>query len=295
MPQDLIDPLGLFGEIAPGKQEPYFLAGSPAAPFGWYGGKAYYAEWILSHFPDHRVYVEPFGGAANVILRKRRSDVEIYNDLDHRLVNFFRVLRNREQFAELIRLSTLTPYSREEFARLTEIPEPADAVEAAWWFFVRCRQAMGGAGMTKLYPCHWAASTRARRNMAEPVSKYLSAIDGLEDVASRFRTVMVDCLPAIELVEKYDADDVLFYCDPPYVPQTRYLQKANTYGKEMTLDDHANLLDALLACKAKVMISGYDSPLYLEKLRHWTRVTITGTVHMSNSGQERVEVMWLNC
>jgi DNA adenine methylase len=180
------------------------------------------------------------------------------------------------------------------FARLTEIPEPGDPVEAAWWFFVRCRQAMGGSGMTRLYPCHWAASTRARRSMAEPVSKYLSAIDGLEDVAGRFRTVMIDCLPATELVAKYDAEDVLFYCDPPYVPESRYLQQANIYGKEMTLDDHIALLDALLACKGKVMISGYDSPLYAEKLAGWTRVTTTGIVHMSNSGQERVEVMWMN-
>ena len=293
MVRDSIDASGLFGLLAPAKTEPFYVPGAPSAPFGWYGGKAYYAEWILGHFPDHRVYIEPFGGAGNVLLRKRRSSVEIFNDLDHRLVNFFRALRNREQFAELVRLSTLTPYSREEFTALVEMPEPADPVEAAWWFFVRCRQAMGGSGMTKLYPCHWAASTRSRRDMAESVSKYLSSIDGLEDVASRFRTVMIECLPAVELLEKYDAPDVLFYCDPPYVPETRS-GNTNQYGKEMSLDDHVVLLDALLQCKCKVVLSGYESSLYSEKLSNWTRVTTTGVTHMSNSGQERTEILWMN-
>ncbi len=294
MGHETSDELGLFGAAAPPRAVPFYQEGAPSAPFGWYGGKAYYAEWVLGHFPEHRVYVEPFGGAANVLLRKRRSDVEVFNDLDSRLINFFRVLRDRRQFDELVRLSTLTPYSREEFTTLVEMPEPADPVESAWWFFVRCRQALGGAGMKKLYPCHWAASTRTRRSMAEPVSKYLSSIDGLQDIAERFRSVMIDCLPATELIQKYDAEDVLFYCDPPYVPDTRNNYKVNQYGKDMTLEDHVVLLDALLACRGKVLLSGYDSELYAEKLSKWSRAETTGKAHMSNSGETRVEVLWMN-
>src|SRR5205823_285703 len=86
----------------------YYLPDSPSAPFAWYGGKAYYAKWIIGHFPKHRVYIEPFGGAANILLRKRPSEVEIFNDLDERVINFFRVLRSPRQFEELQRLSTLT-------------------------------------------------------------------------------------------------------------------------------------------------------------------------------------------
>lgn len=272
----------------------FYNGAGPSAPFGWFGGKAYYAEWILSHFADHDVYVEPFGGAANVLLRKRPSNAEIFNDLDHRLVNFFRVLRNRVQFDELVRLASLTPYSREEFATLAEAPEPDDPVEKAWWFFVRCRQAMGGSGMTRLLPCFWAMSVRSRRGMAEPVSKYLSAIEGLGDVANRFATVAVECLDAVELIEKYDGAQTLFYCDPPYVPETRHPQKATRYGVEMTLADHEKLVRALLACRGKVILSGYRSELYDSLLADWRRVETTVKSQMSNSGQDRVEVLWMN-
>ena len=96
------------------------------APFAWYGGKASHASWLLAYFPEHRVFVEPFGGAANVLLSKRRSEVEIYNDLDARLSNFFRVLRERDSFDELVRLSTLTPYSRADFEQLAAMEEPED-------------------------------------------------------------------------------------------------------------------------------------------------------------------------
>jgi DNA adenine methylase len=293
MAQTKPDFTSLFGESGPQPAVTFFDPDGPSAPFGWFGGKAYYAEWILGHFPDHRIYVEPFGGAANVLLRKRPSDVEIYNDLDHRLVNFFRVLRNRSQFEELVRLSTLTPYSREEFVDLVEAAEPTDPVEAAWWFFVRCRQAMGGAGMTKLLPCFWATSTRSRRNMAEPVSKYLSAIDRLEDVADRFRSVMIEGLDAAELIRKYDAPDVLFYCDPPYVHETRHPQTAVRYAKEMTDEDHAAVLEALASCQGKVILSGYESELYSRHLAGWRRETIAGKAHMGNSGQQRTEILWI--
>ena len=73
----------------------------PKAPIAWYGGKYYLAAWIIGHFPEHRVYVEPFGGMANVLLKKRTAEVEVFNDLDGRVVNFFRVLRNPAQLAEL--------------------------------------------------------------------------------------------------------------------------------------------------------------------------------------------------
>jgi DNA adenine methylase len=162
------------------------------SPIAWYGGKAYYAEWLIERFPDHRVYVEPFGGAANVLLRKPRSEVEVYNDVDDRVVNLFRVVRDPEQLERLRLLLALTPYARAEFADLLELPPTDDPVEKARRFFAICRQARGGLGMSKLSRNAWATSKRTRRDMAEPVSKYLSAIEGLADVAARFRTVLIE-------------------------------------------------------------------------------------------------------
>src|SRR5574343_303278 len=78
----------------------------------YFGGKFRLAPWIISQFPPHTVYVEPFGGGGSVLLRKLPAYHEVYNDLDGDVVNFFRVLR--EQPDELLRAIDLTPYSREE-------------------------------------------------------------------------------------------------------------------------------------------------------------------------------------
>jgi len=81
----------------------------------YHGGKWRLASWIISHFPPHRVYVEPFGGAASVLLRKPRSYAEVYNDMDGEIVNVFRVLRDPARARELERVLRLTPFAREEF------------------------------------------------------------------------------------------------------------------------------------------------------------------------------------
>lgn len=264
------------------------------SPFAWYGGKAYYANWIIKHFPDHRVFIEPFGGAANILLRKPISPVEVFNDLDSRLVNFFTVIRERELFEKLIIKMELTPYSREIFNELAMQEEPSEPVERAWWFLVRCRQAIGGLGMSKLYKKSWAVSLRTRRSMAEPVSKYLSAIEGLEDIAKRFQTVLIENISAHELIKKHDNEDVLFYCDPPYVPETRHNKKAATYAHEMSLEDHKEMLELLKNAKAKVIISGYDCPLYKEELKDWRKKTLETKSLISNSGENRQEIIWMN-
>ncbi len=264
------------------------------APIAWYGGKACYADWIIDHFPPHHIYVEPFGGMASVLLAKKPSGVEVYNDMDDRVVNFFRVLRDRSAFKELQRLSSLTPCSRQEFGELCEAIEPDDSVLAAWRFFTICRQARGGLGMSRATPSAWAVSKRTRRGMPEQVSKYLSAIDGMADVAERLREVVIEKMPATELIEKYDADDTFFYCDPPYPAETRHGGRADVYGVEMIDKEHAELLCLLNACRGKVAISSYESSLYNDLLAGWRRVEKATMSQVANSGEARTEVMWLN-
>ncbi|MEO2018555.1 MAG: DNA adenine methylase [Fuerstiella sp.] len=266
----------------------------PRAPVAWIGGKYYLARWIIEQLPQHRVYVEPFGGMANVLLKKSISEVEVFNDLDGRVVNFFRVLRDPTQLAELTQACELTPYSREEFTEFCAQPEPTHPVQRAHWFFVRCRQARGGMVDQSVTSNAWATSIRSRREMPEPISKYLSAIDGLPKVADRFRRVVIEELPAVKLIRKYDSPDSVFYCDPPYPRSTLAAKSRPLYDCDMTDDDHRDLLNALRECKGKVLISSYDSELYRDLLSDWHRVERSTHVQFSNSGQNRTEVIWQN-
>ncbi|SMP41715.1 DNA adenine methylase [Neorhodopirellula lusitana] len=269
-------------------------AKSPAAPIAWMGGKSLLANWILDYFPDHRTYVEPYGGMANVLLKKQPCEIEVYNDLDFRLVNLFRVIRNPAELQVLQQMCELTPYSRKEFESLVQQEEPSDPVQRAYWFFVRCRQARGGLGSQALTPSAWATSKRARRQMPEPVSKYLSAVDGLPEVADRFRTVVVESLPALEIFKKYDADDSLFYCDPPYPHSTLANQKQPLYGCTMSDADHLEFLITIKALKAKVIVSGYSTPAYDRELSSWRKRERSTHVQFSNSGGSRSEALWMN-
>jgi DNA adenine methylase len=267
---------------------------SVKSPFAWYGGKAYYAAWLIEQFPEHVRYVEPFGGAGHVLFAKPPSTFEVYNDLDSRLVNFFAVVRDAKLFEQLRLALELTPHARQEFADILDAEPVNDPVEMARRFFVLMRQARGGLGMSPMTARAWAVSKRVRRTMPESVSKYLSAIDGLLEVHDRLREVTIEHLPALEVIDKYDDKDTFLYLDPSYLPETRHGKKAATYGCEMTYEDHVALLDRILASMGKVMISGYASQLYDDKLKGWRREELAATSHVANSGQPRVEVTWVN-
>ncbi|CAB5540684.1 DNA adenine methylase [Citrobacter werkmanii] len=113
----------------------------------YHGGKFRLASWIISHFPDHRCYVEPFGGAASVLLKKKQSEAEVYNDLDGDVVNLFRVLRDPVSSQALIDACALTPYSRVEFRCAYEPTD--DPIEKARRLIVRATMGFGSAGATK--------------------------------------------------------------------------------------------------------------------------------------------------
>ncbi|ENQ3933457.1 DNA adenine methylase, partial [Salmonella enterica subsp. enterica serovar Newport] len=113
----------------------------------YHGGKFRLASWIISHFPEHRCYVEPSGGGASVLLKKESSEAEVYNDLDGDVVNLFRVLRNPEASRALIDVCALTPYSRDEF--LHAYSPTNNPVEQARRLIVRATMGFGSAGATK--------------------------------------------------------------------------------------------------------------------------------------------------
>jgi DNA adenine methylase len=257
-------------------------------PVKWHGGKHYLAKRIIETFPTHQTYLEPFGGAASVLLNKVPSEIEVYNDLDQRITRLFRVLRDNGE--ELRRRLSLTPYSEVEFREASE--SVADEIEQARRDFVRWRLSLGGRGDSFSFTLH-----RVRRGMADVVSGYLSTIDDqLPDIIERLRTVQIVCRPAAEVIGKWDSPETLIYCDPPYVKSTRQANSREIYGQEMTDDDHSNLATQLHQCKSRIVVSGYPSVLYSELYQDWNSVEIDIANHAAGGktkGRE-VECLWLN-
>ena len=262
--------------------------GSIRPPVKWHGGKHYLWRRIVEQFPPHHTYVEPFGGCASVLLNKSVAKVEIYNDLDGRITRLFRVLRDRGD--ELQKLLALTPYSEVEFRPCKDPAE--DELEQTRRDFVRWRQSIGGRGEGFSFTLH-----RVRRSMADVVSGYLSAIDEqLPLIIERLRRVQILCRPASEVIETWDSNESLIYCDPPYVHETRHPSSRKVYGIEMTATDHRRLAETLSACKAKIVLSGYHSELYDQLYCDWRTVEFEIPNHAAGGRTKarKQEVLWIN-
>lgn len=255
----------------------------------WHGGKWLLAPWIIGHFPEHRVYVEPFGGAASVLLRKPRSYAEVYyaevyNDLDGDAVNFFRVLRSNRH-AELVRALRLTPFAREEF---TGAYEPSDdPVEEARRLVIRSFMGFGSDGFNRDRPTGFRANSN--RSGTTPAHDWTNYPDSLELIVERLSGVVIESRPAIEVMRQHDAPATLHYVDPPYMHTTR--ESAHRYRHEMDDAAHVELLEVLRGLTGAVVLSGYASPLYDKTLSDWHRVE---RVALADGARERTEVLWLN-
>lgn len=247
----------------------------------WHGGKWRLAPWIIQHMPRHKVYVEPFGGAASVLLQKAPVPTEIWNDLEDGVVNLFTVIR--EDPEALAHALTLTPYSRAEYHRLYQPTK--DRVEAARRFVARSFMGQSSKGALK------KSGFDVRINPDGFTGRFnaLRAIPAeLAVMAARFSQVIIECLPALVMLDRYDRPDTLFYVDPPYLLETRH---AAHYNHELTAADHEKLLAALRGLAGMVMLSGYPSPLYDGVLSDWRRLE---TDAHADGARERTEVLWLN-
>jgi DNA adenine methylase len=251
----------------------------------WHGGKFMLSKRLIPALPPHRVYVEPFGGGASVLLKKPRSYAEVYNDIDGEIVNFFRVLRdNGEAFAKLLRL---TPYSRDEFM-LARTPSE-DPLEQARRTVIR--SFMGFASNGVLQPTGFRNCTTRRGST--PSADWSSYPDVVPALVNRLQGVIIENMSATKLCPKFDAPDTLFYVDPPYLPSTRDAGK--DYKFEMSEDEHVELAQKLKQLDGMVVLSGYPSALYDELYADWEqRHFVTSIAGAKGSILPRQETIWLN-
>lgn len=248
----------------------------------YYGSKFRIADWIISHFPQHRHYVEPFGGAANVLLVKEPSRLETYNDLDKGLVNFFRVLRQRPD--DLIRVINLTPWSRSEYEFCLFEPDSQDPIENARRLYFRLWMCFQGT--LKAHKGNFRRHKSGKRSVVSDVKT-----EDLIAASKRLRLVQIENRDAFKLMSEFDSPDSLFYLDPPYVFSTRTTKKA--YSFEMTDDKHREFAELICGLKGFVVLSGYPSGLYegLFDQNGWRRVE---KETMTTGHTKRTECLWLS-
>lgn len=221
---------------------------------------------LLPLIPAHKIYVEPFGGGASLLFAKKPSKVEVYNDMDSGLVNFFRILRDKEKFKKLHYLVSLTPFCREEYDFCRDTWEKCDDdVERAYRWFIVARMSFGGH-----FGHSWGFSvTSSNRGMAGECSSWLSTIEHLPEIHNRLMRVQIEHKDYGNIFRTYDTPNTLFYCDPPYVPITR---RGGGYKHEMTVEDHERMVAVLLNTKGMVILSGYQNPIYEPlELSGWQR------------------------
>lgn len=256
------------------------------------GGKSRIAWRISRLLAPHRVYLEPFAGMASVLFAKPRVPFEIVNDADGRLMTLLRVVRDHPgALAEAIEL---TPYSRAEYDAVSRSSlDGCDDLEVARRVAVLVGQSFGGTGL-RGSRSGWSLSTNQQRSVA---AVWASLPDRVMHAAERLRGVHLENGDALTLIERHGGDeDAAIYCDPPYLAAVR--NGKPMYGHELMGDDgHRSLAEALHVCSAHVLLSGYDSDLYLELFEDWEQYRISATANnqgTAGSDPARVEVLWSN-
>lgn len=254
----------------------------------YHGGKWRLAEWIISHFPPHRIYVEPFGGAASVLLRKPRSYAEIYNDLDGEIVNLFRVMR--EMPRQLMRALAYTPFARDEYRAAFEVTD--DPMELARRTVIRSFMGFGSNAINRAVKSGFRANSS--RSGTTPAHDWENYPHNVRPVSRRLRGVVLENRPAIEVSEQHDSPETLHYWDPPYVHSTRALDVMHGdhgYAHEMTDVEHESLAERSKALSGMIVLSGYHSGLYDRLYSDWSRYERPA---MADGASPRIEVLWCN-
>lgn len=253
----------------------------------YFGGKFRLAPWIISNFPAHSIYVEPFGGAGSVLLRKDKIACEVYNDIDCSVFNLFKVLRDPRSAEKLIKIITLTPFHRNEYINACYC-SCADEVIRASQLLIRSFMSFSSLGV---HQNNSGFSGGTKKGKTTDATTWANIPVNLAAIVQRLQGVIIENVPALELLNKHDSLDTLFYCDPPYLHSTRTTTKG--YQHEMSFSDHEILLNKLIRLRGKVVISGYDNELYNDILSGWIKRETQSRAASQRGATVRTECIWI--
>lgn len=260
--------------------------------FPYFGGKFYHVREIIPLMCKLNGYCEPFGGSASILINREPCELEVYNDLNNDIVNFFRVLRENPE--ELIRRIELTPYSRQEFRNCLEFYDNcSDPIERARMFYVLVRQSVNSVFSLKvLTEKSWSFIKHPKYRHSSKMSAVSSAGEWLDLIAKRLKNVTIENDDAIKVIKRYDSEDMMFYCDPPYPHECR--EFIDAYEYEMSDEQHIELYEVLSRCRGKIMVSSYENELYNKLYKDWIKIKLTPKTAPSSQRTIRQEVLFLN-
>jgi len=255
----------------------------------YFGGKGNGLITEIKKFipEDYKVYVEPFGGSGTVLFNQQAPN-EIYNDIFDNVYSLFKVISDKELFQQLKERLDITPYSEKickEYKQNLKRDDISPLDRAYYYYYVN-RTTVNGVG-------GFSTNLVVRRNISKATSDYLSGIDGMEFYNKRLSNVIILNRDALSVIEKYDSEDTFIYLDPPYVHSTRTSAR---YECDMVDEQHTELLNTVLKCKSKILISGYDNELYdiLEE-NGWNKHHFeVNTVSGSHKPKTKIETLWFN-
>lgn len=257
-------------------------------PITYYGGKQKLAKLIVKNIPEHNLYGEPFIGGAAVFFEKPPSPVEVINDVNQELINFYEVVKN--DFAALETKVRVTLHSRTMFGDASHIynrPHMFDRIQRAW--AVWCLAAQGFAG---LLDGSWGYDV-AKNTTTKKINN--KRVCFTEDYAIRLQNVQIECTDALRIIRSRDTKAAFFYCDPPYFNSD--CGHYDGYSK----DDFENLLKTLATLEGKFLLSSYPSPILKQyvKANGWHQIEIKQAVsvahHNSKKGPKaKTEVLTAN-
>ena len=246
------------------------------------GSKWGLAQWIISYFPPHHAYLEPFLGSGGVFFNKPRSAIETLNDLDEDVTNLFWWIKHEPE--KLAYEIDWTPYSRDVYEAACQ-KEPKNSLEKAVFFYIHMN--MGHGFRTTGEKVGWKLDVHGREK-AYAADDWRRIPVKIMESAERLRGVQIENRPAIEVIKRFNFEDVLIYCDPPYLLSTRCRKQ---YRHEMSEADHIELLETLLKHQGPVVISGYASELYDDILKDWYREE---RIAYAQNAKQRREIIWHN-
>ena len=250
---------------------------------------------LLALMPKHKVYVEVFGGGAQLLFAKKPYGLEVYNDINGDLVNFFKVLADTELFEKFYRFVAVLPCSRELYNEYRETYRQEKEIwkRAAKWFLVANQAYAGKFGDS------WGfVVSEVHNNMSGQVSRWLSAIKILPEIHARLQRVQIENQDFRKLIPKYDSEDTFFYLDPPYILDTR--KSGEAYECEMTDDDHKELVEILLNIKGQAILSGYENDIYKplgnagwQRKEFQTQLSSINPRYTNGKRDYATEIVWL--